>query len=68
MKSVAHKVGGLNRRKRTMLEDDYIEELLQKYELDELLDIFVQRGLTPREFCDRMIDYITQMGVDDVNR
>ena len=51
-----------------MLEDDYIEELLQKYELDELLDIFVQRGLTPREFCDRFIDEIQAMKGDEIER
>jgi hypothetical protein len=51
-----------------MNRDDYLEELLQKYELDELLDIFVSNGLTPRDFCDRMMDYIEALQEDEVDR
>jgi hypothetical protein len=52
-----------------MHSDDFLEELLLKYDLDELLDIFVSNySLTPREFCSRFMDYIEKLQKDEVDR
>lgn len=51
-----------------MDRDDFLEELLQKYDLDELLDTFISNGLTPRDFCDRFMDYIQDMHEDEIDR
>ena len=51
-----------------MMDHEFLEELLSKYDLDELLDIFVGMGLTPREFCDTFIHYIQRMKEDEIER
>lgn len=51
-----------------MMDHEFLEELLDKYDLDQLLDIFIGMGLTPREFCDRFVDYIHQMKEDEIER
>jgi hypothetical protein len=54
---------------KKMLTDDFIEELLDKYDLDELLDIFISEyNLTPREFIDRFMDIVYQMQDDEIDR
>jgi len=50
-----------------MNRDDYLEELLLKYDPDELLDIFFSTyNLTIKEFCDRFDDYIQKVQEDEV--
>ena len=51
-----------------MDRDTFIEELLAKYDLDELLDIFISHGLTPRDFCDRFMDKISVMQEQELDR
>jgi hypothetical protein len=52
-----------------MHSEDFLEELLLKYDLDELLDIFISNyNLTPNEFCNRMSDYIDQLQEDEIDR
>ena len=52
-----------------MNSDDFLEELLLKYELDELLDIFISNySLTTKEFCSRFSDYIDQLQEDEIDR
>lgn len=58
-----------NTRKDEVDREQYIKELLDKYDIDELLDIFVSNySLTNMEFCDRMIDYIERLRRDDYDR
>lgn len=52
-----------------MDSDDFIEELLLKYDPDELLDIFFSTySLTTKEFCYRFSDYIQMVQQDEVDR
>jgi hypothetical protein len=52
-----------------MNSEDFLEELLLKYDLDEMLDIFISNyNLTPKEFCNRFEDYISQLQEDEIDR
>ena len=52
-----------------MQQNDYIEDLLQRYDPDELLDIFFSSyNLTVKEFCYRFEDFIEMVKQDEAER
>jgi len=50
------------------MTSDKIDDLLEKYDLDELLDMLVARGLTGPEFLDRFSDILYLVLEDEAER
>ena len=50
------------------MSPDKIDDLLEKYDLDELLDMFLARGLTQSDFMDRFSDFVELVQIDEAER
>lgn len=48
-----------------MEKDNYLKELLDKYELDELLDLFLGVGYTVNDFVERHRDYLQKIYLEE---
>ena len=44
------------------------KDILEKYDLDEILDMCLARGLTADDFIDRLSDFVDKIKEDEAER